>query len=278
VLVHALEVHNFRVIRQARLTFGRGLNVLFGPNDLGKSSLLDALRAAFLLPFTSKDGEAYISWGNTDKPRVVVQFETNGGVWQISKEFGAGARGSALLERFGESGIPLEKITGRAVEEKLQELLAWGIPAGPRRGLTETYLTTALLGQQNRVTEILAASIENNVSGREAVTKALEALEQHPLVGRLFQELEVRVGEAFTPAGGWKKNGPVARRTREIEEHKTCLNGLEERLSESNRIEGKVTGLAKKSSLPGETLLSAEPSWLERLSRRRSRLIPLRKR
>ncbi len=267
MLVRSLEVQNFRIIRQAHLTFGRGLNVLFGPNDLGKSSLLDALRAAFLLPFTSKEGEEYIPWGNSDKPRVVVRFEASGTLWQITKEFGAGAKGTAILERFGENEIPLEKVNGRAVEDRLRQILAWGLPsAGQTRGLTETYLTTALLGHQDNVTRILAENIENDGSGRDLVTKALGALGQDPLVNRLLKELEERYDEAFTPAGGWKKSGPAAKYAREIEEHKDCLKELEERVCQSKGIEQKVMSLTEKRNLAIE-VCSLLQQRLERLQK-----------
>jgi len=45
-----LSVQRFQCIESAEVDFGPGLNVLYGPNDLGKSSLAWAIRAALLLP------------------------------------------------------------------------------------------------------------------------------------------------------------------------------------------------------------------------------------
>ena len=42
----SLTVEHFRCVRKASLDFVPGLNILFGPNDLGKSSLVRAMRAA----------------------------------------------------------------------------------------------------------------------------------------------------------------------------------------------------------------------------------------
>ena len=100
----SLEVQNFRILRQVCLTFGRRLNVLYGPNDLGKSSLAEALRVAFLLPVTSTQCSNLVPWGSDFAPRVVVKFEMKHVVWQITKTFGSGVKGTALLERVGESG------------------------------------------------------------------------------------------------------------------------------------------------------------------------------
>ncbi len=248
MLLQSLEVQNFRAVRQASLTFGRGLNILFGPNDLGKSSLVDALRAAFLLPYSSAEGQKFQPWARSEKvPTVIVRFEAQHKEWRISKEFGAGARGTAILECFGENHCLLEKFTGKAVEVKIRETLGWGIPPpGQKKGLAESYLTIALLGRQDNATEILEASLGPDGSGRDLVTNALGALAQEPLVNQLLRKLEERKDEAFTPGGLWKTGGPVAKRTKEIERQKMSLEQSEERVRQSKGIEEKVASLTMK--------------------------------
>ena len=39
--INRLRVTDFAAIREADIELGRGLNVLYGPNDLGKSSLAE---------------------------------------------------------------------------------------------------------------------------------------------------------------------------------------------------------------------------------------------
>ena len=46
--LHRLRVTNFAAVKYADIEFGRGLNVLYGPNDLGKSTLVEAIRLALL--------------------------------------------------------------------------------------------------------------------------------------------------------------------------------------------------------------------------------------
>ena len=43
-----LEVRDFRGIRAATIEFGPGVTVLHGPNELGKSTLVEAIHAAIL--------------------------------------------------------------------------------------------------------------------------------------------------------------------------------------------------------------------------------------
>ena len=44
-----LEVEHFAGIEKADVPFGPGLNLLFGPNELGKSSLLPKRRRTLLV-------------------------------------------------------------------------------------------------------------------------------------------------------------------------------------------------------------------------------------
>ena len=72
----SLEVEHFRAIQSARLMFGPGLNVVYGPNDLGKSTLTEAIRAAFLIAPPSVDFWRYalalLPWANTFSTRQVA--------------------------------------------------------------------------------------------------------------------------------------------------------------------------------------------------------------
>jgi recombinational DNA repair ATPase RecF len=54
----SVRVEHFRCIRTAKIEFAGGLNVLHGPNALGKSSLAHALRAALLLHTAAKAHDA----------------------------------------------------------------------------------------------------------------------------------------------------------------------------------------------------------------------------
>ena len=57
----SLSVEHFRGVRKAAIEFGPGLNVLHGPNDLGKSSLAAAIRAALLLQASSREHEEFLN-------------------------------------------------------------------------------------------------------------------------------------------------------------------------------------------------------------------------
>src|SRR5204862_1089327 len=125
-----------------------------------KSTPLAALRAVLLLPFTAAEGESYQSWMGDQSPRVELTFQADDGAfYRVTKRFGGGARGSARLER-SRDGVHFDPdASQRQVEERLRQLLGWGIPApggrGGKGGLPEAFLAHTLLGEQTDVDGIL---------------------------------------------------------------------------------------------------------------------------
>src|SRR5262245_32467302 len=94
-----LVVENFQAIERCELAFGPGLNVLHGPNDLGKSTLASALRAALLLPCNSAEARNYVPWIGDHVPQVQLVFaDSSWRHYRVTKQFAEGTRGRATLE------------------------------------------------------------------------------------------------------------------------------------------------------------------------------------
>jgi energy-coupling factor transporter ATP-binding protein EcfA2 len=106
----------------------RGLNLICGPNESGKSRLVQALRFAL---FESSSGRARYkraleTWGTVDgKPRVEVEFELAGANWLLEKTY-LGSGCSTVLRGAGKS------LEGEAAEARLADLM--GVSPG---GTTE---------------------------------------------------------------------------------------------------------------------------------------------
>lgn len=204
--LHSIRVEGLRCIEAASLDFGPGLNVLYGPNDLGKSTLIEALRAVLLLPATSSHGQELRTWGREGDPEVELEFDVDGRIWRVHKIW-ASRSGRAYLSwsNDGRNFTPEEE--GRGVDGKLRELLAWGVKgpggkAGPK-GLPTSFLSTVLLGQQTQPYALFQESLEKDTdeSGRQQLLDALEAMALDPLYKQVLESAQAKVGEAFSETG-----------------------------------------------------------------------------
>jgi energy-coupling factor transporter ATP-binding protein EcfA2 len=239
-----LEVRAYRAIDQAELEFGPGLNVLYGPNDLGKSTLAAAMRAVLLLPAESTAHQAFVPWHDVGPPKVRLTFERDQAVYRVTKVFGSGSLGSAQLESSPDGSSFHEEERGRAVDRRLRELLSWGIEPpggkGAARGLPESFLSHVLLGAQSDVPLILERNLgtDRDASGRERLHEALSALSQDPVFKRVLEAAQAKVDAAFTPTGRRKtgQNSPFS----QIKEQITLLGQEFERLTQQRRESEEV--------------------------------------
>lgn len=207
-----LAVQRFQCIESAELELGPGLNVLYGPNDLGKSSLAWAIRAVLLLQHNSAQHERFVSWYGGGTPRVALTFVDDADrYWRVTKSFGA-TSGSSTLDTSKDGRAWTLEAQGRQVDEKLRAMMRWGIPApggaGGGRGLPESFLTQVLLAEQDSVREVLFGSNvadDPDESGRQRLIEALGALAQDPLFKQVLDAAQERVDEAFTAKGNRKK-------------------------------------------------------------------------
>ena len=204
-----LHVADFAAIANAEIEFGPGLNVLYGPNDLGKSTLAEAIRLALLLPHTSTHIDGYVPWTGGRDPVVELTFETEQQrIWRVRKEFRKG--GAALLQE-SKNGKDFDDVErARKVDGRLRDLLRWGIPepggSGGGKGLPTSFLATALLSTQSDVTAVLEDSLQGDPSGtgRELIAAALQAVAQDPLFTAMLRATQARRDEAFTDRGARK--------------------------------------------------------------------------
>ena len=242
-----LHVRDFAAIAEADVEFGPGLNVLYGPNDLGKSTLVDAIRLALLLPQTSTHIEEYVAWTGGRDPVVEMTFETESQrIWRVGKEFRTG--GVALLQE-SKDGVDFDEVVrGRKVDGKLREILRWGIPepggTGGSRGLPTSFLTTVLLSTQSEVTAVLQDSLQGDPtdSGRERIAAALQAVVQDPLFAELLRTTQAKRDEAYTDAGAKKtaKGSPFRIAAERLNEARNERDRLQRVVDDSEGVEAHL--------------------------------------
>ena len=257
-----LEVDSFRAIRRAALDFGAGLNIVYGPNDSGKSTLAAAIRAALLVVPGSAEGSRYDSWHSGDSPRVELTFiDAEGHYWRVRKSFGSPAKAELLHSKDGLT-FTLD-CKAREVEEKLRTMLAWGIPS-PGKGAPrsiDSFLANALLADQTSTDAILQSGIAGDPddTGKVRLTKALASLAEDPLFKKVLATAQEEVELYFT-ASGQRKRGRTSKFTALGEEVKKLdgeLQNLRAQLEKSGSIEEELQASREERARVQERLHDA---------------------
>jgi hypothetical protein len=249
----SLSVEHFRGIRKARLDFGHGLNVLHGPNDLGKSSLAAAIRAALLLQVSSKESEQFLNWHGSGDPHVELVFESEPQrIWRIRKTFGNHPQ--AFLDE-SRDGVDFRvEARSRDVDGRLSDILRWGLapPGGKGRpkGMPVTFLSSALMAEQDQVAGIFAQALsaDSDESGKKRLMEALQAVAEDPIFKSILHIVQTKVEEAFAASGHKRrgKDSPWIKIQDQIqraeEEERQCNEQLQKTLS----IESELQDLLKR--------------------------------
>ena len=249
-----LRVAHFGCVQAAEVPFGPNLNVLHGRNDLGKSSLVAAVRAALLLQHGSREHERHVTWNRANRPEVELTLQTEPQrYYRIRKAFGS--QGTSILEYSTDGQSFRTEAKGRKVDGMIRnELLRWGIPEpggrSGRKGMPVSFLATTLLGQQDSVTDIFAAQLGNDPddSGKKRLVDALQATARDPFFTAILNDAQAEVDKAFSSTGRRRtaRGSPFKRVGDEIKKVRGELEGLAQDAAAGERIRERLAGLEQE--------------------------------
>ena len=206
--IKRLQVTDWAGIAAAAIDFDSGLNVLHGPNELGKSNLVRAIRAALLLQSTSAAAEPWRDWDADAPPEVTLTFEEEAQrVWRVAQELRQQRR--PRVSRF----LPRRQRLHSGRQGARGGRQAAGHPAlGPRNprrprwqarhGRVVHHHGAARRAERCRRRSGQPASLPTpTVPGRERLTEALQAMAEDPRFKQVLARVQEKVDEAFTATG-----------------------------------------------------------------------------
>jgi len=238
-LLHC-RLENVRLHRQLELRFDRGVTLIGGPNETGKSTLVEALHRTLFLKAASSGApvEALRSRLHPGHPSVELGFEARGARWRLTKRF-SGSSGTVTLHR--ENG---DSCSGPAAEERLAELLGVKEIVGSRQAGTQLPLRWAHLWVPQGRSGVDPLEAGGEAYDLENLLDRLEsggaAVLQSPRDQQVAAALEEALAENFSQRGV-RKNSPLWRRQQRVEETRRALREAEERLA---AVEGAAEELA----------------------------------
>ncbi|MDI7251204.1 MAG: AAA family ATPase, partial [Actinomycetota bacterium] len=229
MLIEEISLRHFKRFREASFDLREGVNVVRGPNESGKSTLLQAMLAALFwrVDSTRREVRESVTWGESGGMRVELRGRVNGNIFHLVKDFST---------RRAELSWDGERETDPArIQERLREWLGVGSEAAFR--------ATAGI-RQNEVADIAEGGKELG----ESLQAAVGGLEGGPGAVRAREAMERELGDLLRGTRGAARNpGPLAR----VEEE---INALAKRREELSRaVRGREEARRRLAELAEES-------------------------
>lgn len=242
--VRRLRIENFRKFRAPVVVegFTDGLNLVCEPNETGKSTVLDALRAALFERHSAKSERirSFRPQGDEVAPSVELAFDVNGEEWCLTKRFLLSP--SVMLEG------PQGRFASDAAEEKLQGLLGFA-PAGNRGADDDSRGALGLLWVEQGQSFLLGSPGETaRRTLEEALAGEIGAVTGGRRAKAVVAQVEKALEDFLTPGGKPTKRLKLAmeaaeaarlsatERARELEQFEGVLEQLEYKRNERRRL------------------------------------------
>jgi len=226
LLIRRIALENFRKFRERREIAGLtgGLNIVIEPNETGKSTLLEAVRAALFLRHgsTTRLIRSFQPIGDNVAPQVALDFEIGGAPWSLTKKFIK----SASVELAGPTG----RQQGEAAEQALQTLL--GFEAGQQGAGFDKELHGALGMLWVAQTDGLAVEAPGS-SLRDLIGATLEGEAGALVGGAAFERIRARIDTQYAAYFTGGRGAPTLR----LLAAQKRVSAAAETLAEKERLE-----------------------------------------
>lgn len=253
MLLKKVRLENFKRFKKLEREFGPGLNVVKGPfNEIGKSTLLDGIvTALFENPkSTKKELERYTTWGSTRRWKTVIEFEADGKLYLLEKDF------NIKTVRLAKVDTGEEWNTAKEVAERFLELLGSHSSA--------LFLSTSCI-RQDEVSEISSGRKEIGESLEGIVTGGTQETVASQVVDKLTKHIGALAKGLERPA---KSPGPIARLAEQANNLQQELEQIRKEVAEVERQKVELVEVAHE--LDGvELKLGEAEALLEKNKRRR---------
>ncbi|APC08993.1 AAA family ATPase [Neomoorella thermoacetica] len=252
MFLHSLTVAGLRRFRNpvALTGFDPGINIIYGPNECGKSTLIWGLILAFLNRHNVSGEEIarFRPWGTALNPIIKVEFTAGGKRYRLDKGFLDEAR-CTLSEWTGGGYQDLAR--GKAADEMVFQMMQAQM-AG--RGLTKSSqwgLAHLLWMPQDRE-RLTAPALTGNV--QDYFRESLGSTIFTPADDRLLAVIDRKYSEIYTQKRGvLQARSPVHQARQRLEEIKEQLATLRQALEQVNQVVAELeTQQARHEALQRE--------------------------
>ena len=204
------QLQNVRLHGDLDLTFSPRLTLIGGPNESGKSTLVEALHKTLFLRATAtgRGVEELRSRLHPGLPDVEIRFEADAETWRLRKRF-AGASGTCQLSNG--SGVALN---GPQAEEQLARLLGYEAPVEGRRIAQLPERWAHLWVRQGDAGLNPFSGSQECYDHQRLVAQLQQQSSQSPLQSNtdrlVMEQIQQQVSTLYTATGKVKAGSPLA--------------------------------------------------------------------
>jgi len=202
MLIRSLELEHFGMFEdRVRVELGPGLNLVHGPNESGKSTLMKAIwNGLTMRARTTGERLAEIQPRSGDTPEVEVVFERGDAVYRVTKQF-RGVNGTVHLVI--DEGGSIQELAGDAAETELRTALGLAAQGKSRPSDRTLGVWPLVWVRQEHASKNPASELTSDAN--VSLSERLDELSSEILSGTGAEEL-YRAAEAeylryFTPTG-----------------------------------------------------------------------------
>lgn len=224
-------VRHYRVHHELRVEFDASRTLIGGPNECGKSTLIEAIhRALFLKSKVTGDVQkSMVSTTSPGTPEVEVFFEAGGGTYQLNKRF-SGNSGTTRLVETGGAALLGDEAESRLAAILGVESIGGGRGVGDRVSQQWSHLWVWQGQSGNNPTEY--ASAQHN--------SLLQRLQQSGGATAMQSELDTAVAARFAAATESTFARGRAKAGSDLDRAEVAATAAEEKLSVARERLGRL--------------------------------------
>ena len=255
--IRRLRLVNFKRFADQEILLEPGLNLIVGPNESGKSSVVEALSTVLFVDPASRSAEvrSLERWGASGGMKLELDFEQDGDSYRLSRDFGSGT--SELTDRSaGETitdGGEIDRIIGKVVGFETRE--AFESIAAVRQG--EVALLGGLEGRARR--GALVPLIERKMTSTSGRVDAARVIES---IGRRIERLRAGLDHPV------KHPGPLKRLMDRREELLPRAAVIRKRWDDTQRVRTELAKDREELARLEKELNDVEQQYLNEEARR----------
>ncbi len=226
MILEEITIKNWRGYREPHtFQFQNGINLVVGRNEVGKSTIFEAMTRALFDRFNSKTEEirAIQPMGSSLGPEVSVRFRVDGKKYKVVKRFLQDPKSELFLERQGKWELDHE---GDAADSKLRDILRG-------EGTTRTAARPEHRGLAQALWYLQSDGSIPEKEWNEGVKHGLQGLVQEttrsPQERLVLHKLETAYSQYWTPTGRIVANSELGRLQEGIPGVEETLSHLQEK-------------------------------------------------